>query len=229
MGSARSCWPTGSLSISSSGRGSRGIAVVRPCCQFADAALQDHQANALLLAPNPATLKGRRDRAILSVFLFRGLRREELAALKVSDIIEQSGVKHLQVRGKAGKVRYLPLHPGTAELITHYLQFAGHGDDSAGGLFRSVRDNVRSGDVRGGLTAEGLYLIVTTYAKRIGIDAKRVAPHALRATAAANALDHDADISRVQESLGHTNIATTRRYDRRPTRLADSPTFRVSY
>ena len=49
------------------------------------------------------------------------------------------------------------------------------------------------------------------------------------ATAATNALDHDADIAYVQEWLGHANISTTRLYDRRKSRPEDSPTFRVSY
>jgi integrase/recombinase XerD len=51
----------------------------------------------------------------------------------------------------------------------------------------------------------------------------------LRATAATNALDHDADIAKVQEWLGHANIATTRIYDRRRMRPEDSPTFKLAY
>jgi integrase len=53
--------------------------------------------------------------------------------------------------------------------------------------------------------------------------------HSLRATAATNALDHEADIAKVQEWLGHANIATTRLYDRRKTRPEDSRTFKVRY
>ena len=53
--------------------------------------------------------------------------------------------------------------------------------------------------------------------------------HSLRATAATNALDHEADIAKVQEWLGHANIATTRLYGRRRTRPEDSPTFKVAY
>ena len=45
--------------------------------------------------------------------------------------------------------------------------------------------------------------------RSLGRSAK-IGAHALRATAATNALDHDADIVKVQEWLGHTNIATTR-------------------
>ena len=43
------------------------------------------------------------------------------------------------------------------------------------------------------------------------------------------ALDHQADIAKVQEWLGHSNIATTRIYDHRKTRPEDSPTFKVNY
>ena len=59
--------------------------------------------------------------------------------------------------------------------------------------------------------------------------ASRSAAHALRATAATNALDHQADIAKVQEWLGHANISTTRIYDHRKTRPEDSPTFKVNY
>jgi integrase/recombinase XerD len=51
----------------------------------------------------------------------------------------------------------------------------------------------------------------------------------MRATAATDALKHDADIARVQEWLGHSDISTTRMYDRRKSRPEDSPTFKVSY
>ena len=54
-------------------------------------------------------------------------------------------------------------------------------------------------------------------------------PHALRATAATSALEHNADIAKVQEWLGHANISTTRVYDRRGSKPEDSPTFKVTY
>ena len=61
------------------------------------------------------------------------------------------------------------------------------------------------------------------------IDAALINRHTLHATAATNALDHEADIAKVQEWLGHANIATTRLYDRRRMRPEDSPTFKVAY
>jgi hypothetical protein len=59
-----------------------------------------------------------------------------------------------------------------------------------------------------------------------------VAPSQLQpheTTAATNALEHGADIAKVQEWLGHRNISTTRLYDKRNTRPEDSPTFKVEY
>jgi integrase len=50
-----------------------------------------------------------------------------------------------------------------------------------------------------------------------------------RATAATNALDHQADIAKVHEWLGHANIATTRIYDHRRMRPEDRPTFKAAY
>ncbi len=53
--------------------------------------------------------------------------------------------------------------------------------------------------------------------------------HGLRATAATNALEHEADIAKVQSWLGHANISTTKIYDRRENRPEDSPTYKVKY
>jgi len=53
--------------------------------------------------------------------------------------------------------------------------------------------------------------------------------HSLRATAATTALEHKADIAKAQVWLGHADISTTRVYDKRQSRLEDSPTFKVWY
>jgi integrase len=193
-------------------------------------ALGDHQARALLEAPHPETLKGTRDRALLSVFLYHGLRREELCTLKVRDITSRRGVAHLRVHGKGGKTRYIPLHPGTAELLTDYLEALGHGSDPAASLFRPVRNNTNKHGLQHAMTTDGVYKVVRQYIRTLGVsNIERLGAHALRATAATNALEHEADIAKVQEWLGHANIATTRLYDRRKHRPEDSPTFKVAY
>ncbi|HZY58841.1 MAG TPA: tyrosine-type recombinase/integrase [Candidatus Binataceae bacterium] len=195
-------------------------------------ALGDHQARDLLVAPGKdaaageETIKDKRDRAILSTLLFHAQRREELCKLKVKDFRNtRRGVPHLKVAGKGEKTRYLPLHPGTNELIHDYLDAAGHGEDENGALFRPLKNN-RTRRLDRALTPDGVYKLVRGYSAQLGFE---IGAHALRATAATNALDHQADIAKVQEWLGHANIATTRIYDHRKTRPEDSPTFKVDY
>ena len=189
-------------------------------------ALGDHQARELLVAPQADSIKSKRDRAILSTLLFHALRRQELCTLRIRDFRHtRKGVPHLKVSGKGGKTRYLPLHPGTNALIHDYLEAAGHGDDEPGALFRPIRNN-RTGRLERAITADGVYKLVRAYSAQLGFE---IGAHALRATAATNALDHQADIAKVQEWLGHANIATTRIYDHRRTRPEDSPTFKVAY
>ena len=188
-------------------------------------ALGDDQAKRLLDAPDTETVKGVRDRAILAVLLYHGLRREEAARLTTSDLVERRGIKHLRVHGKGKKIRFLPLHPVAAERIYAYLELDSARDTSSGPLFRSVRGKTTGA----GVTANGLYTVVAYWARVAGIEVDGLGVHGLRATAATNALDHDADIAKVQMWLGHANISTTRLYDRRGQRPEDSPTYKVKY
>ena len=187
-------------------------------------ALGDHQARALLEAPDGVSLKGKRDRAILATLLYHALRREELCKLTIKDLQERRGVAHLKVLGKGSKTRYVPLHPAAGGLIVDYLEADGRPLEATGALFRAVGN--RAGGSTQAITADAIYKIVRGYSAKLGFE---IGAHALRATAATNALDHQADIAKVQEWLGHANIATTRIYDHRKTMAEDSPTFKVAY
>jgi site-specific recombinase XerD len=189
-------------------------------------AISDFQARGLLESPKNVSLKGKRDRAILATLLYHALRREELCKLLVKDFKhERRGVAYLKVSGKGGKTRYIPLHPAAGGLVLEYLEELGHGADLAGPLFRPIRNN-RTGTMNKAITADMVYKLVRAYSSILGF---KIGAHALRATAATNALDHQADIAKVQEWLGHVNIATTRIYDHCKIRSEDSPTFKVSY
>lgn len=191
-------------------------------------ALGDAEAKAILEAPDACTLKGLRDRAILSVLLFHGLRRAELCSLAVGDVQSRRGVMHFRVLGKGGKIRFVPVHPHSSQRISEYLERSGHGDKNDNALFRPVKNP--SGTLEKSLTGHGIYKdVVRKYALQLGLDPSAVCVHGLRATAATNALDHEADIAKVQEWLGHASISTTKLYDRRKTKPEDSPTFKVSY
>ena len=188
-------------------------------------ALGNDQAKLLLDAPGVSTLKGLRDRAILAVLLYHGLRREEAAQLMTGHLQDRRGIKHLQVKGKGGKTRYLPLHPVAAERIHEYLERDNQREPGNGPLFRSIRGRTAGGAV----TGNGIYKVVAQWAQTAGIQVDGLGVHGLRATAATNALEHDADIAKVQVWLGHANISTTRLYDRRGQRPEDSPTYKVKY
>ena len=112
-----------------------------------------------------------------------------------------------------------------------YLDAAGHGEDLKGPLFRPVKNN-RTKTLVKPLHLTSVYQdIVKRYTGDLGLT--HVIPglcvHSLRATAATNALQHEADIAKVQEWLGHADISTTRMYDKRQSRPEDSPTFKVRY
>ena len=194
-------------------------------------ALGDAQARKPLEAPPADTLKGVCYHAILATLLYHGVRREELCRLRVRDIQDRQGVKHFRVKGKRDKVRFIPVHAAALRLIEEYLALAGHTDDASGPVFRPVTNN-RTGELDRPLDPNSVYRnIVQKYGLETGVRAqvKGLSVHALRAIAATNALSHEADIAKVQEWLGHTNVSTTRLYGRRKTRPEDSPTFRVRY
>ncbi len=132
---------------------------------------------------------------------------------------------HLKVSGKGGKTRYLPIHPAASGLIAEYLEAAGHAGAEGSPLFRPLHNSRDQRSIQA-ITADGVYRMVREYSAKLGFE---IGAHSLRATAATNALDHQADIAKVQEWLGHANISTTRIYDHRKTRPEDSPTFKVSY
>jgi site-specific recombinase XerD len=102
---------------------------------------------------------------------------------------------------------------------------AGHGADENGALFWPLHNN-RTDQLIEAITPGGIYTLVRVYSAELGFE---IDAHVLRPTAATNALDHEADIVKIQEWLRHTNIATTRIYDHRRTRSEDSPTFKVAY
>jgi hypothetical protein len=165
-------------------------------------------------------------RTILSALLFHTLRREELCKLKERDFRHaRKGVPHLKVSGKGGKMRYVPLHPGTSRLIHDYLDAAGHGEDQASRCSGPCATTAPASLPRRS-PRDGVYTLVRTYSAALGFE---IGAHTPRATAATNALDHQAGIAKVQDWLGFAKIDTKRIYRHRRTRPEDSTTFKVAY
>ena len=92
-----------------------------------------------------------------------------------------------------------------------------------------VKANFESGsdNTTRAITPDGVYRESKRYAKKRGIDIAGFGAHSLRATAATNALLHDANIAKVRELLGHANISTGKLYDQRESRPEDCAVFRV--
>lgn len=159
----------------------------------------------LLALPDRATLRGKRDDAILRLLCVKALRRAELCSLDVEHF--SAGEGRLAVLGK-GKTqrRDIALPPGCARAIRDYLTASGH---AGGPLIRNCDRN--PGTAGGRLTPDGLYKLVGTYGKKIGLN---LAPHKLRHSAITIFLDNSGgDILEAQGLSGHADIRTLSKYD----------------
>ena len=192
-------------------------------------ALGVEQVRRLLDSPDDTTLKGRRDKAILAVLVYHALRREELCSIKVGDRHTREGMNHFRIRGKGSKLRFVPVHPKANRLIDEYRADIG-GEDPDEPLFIRVRGDLSK--IRSiHMSPDSIYAIVKEYGLKTGLDLELngLSPHMMRATAATNALSNHSDITEVQTWLGHSSIATTKKYDRRESKPEDSPTFKLKY
>jgi integrase len=103
----------------------------------------DHWHRLLLRARGKRpSVAGLRDRAILSVGLQVGLRRAEIAALKVGDLHQNRGYDSLRVSRKGGRREALAINPQTAARLRAYLEASGHTADIDGPLCRVLKRSV---------------------------------------------------------------------------------------
>lgn len=191
-------------------------------------ALDTPVVRALLAQPDRTTLLGARDYAILCLLLYLGVRRSEVAGLRIGSLGQERAHHTLRVVGKGEKVRLLPVPPLVLDAITTYLQRSGRmdaADDEA--LFQPTMNRAHGGVTAKALHSDSIWRIVTRYAKRAGISDIDV--HTLRHTALTAALDGGASLRRVQAMAGHSDPKTTARYDSRRGDLDDSAVYRVSY
>ena len=81
------------------------------------------QAEALINCPDPSTLKGKRDRALLALLVGCGLRRGEAVALTVADIQQRDGRWVIvDLRGKHGRVRTIPVPAWVKQAVDLWLR-----------------------------------------------------------------------------------------------------------
>ena len=169
--------------------------------------LISQQANELLRAPDPNTLRGLRDRAILAVLLSCGLRRAELIRLRAEDLVQREGRwVFIDLVGKGNRTRTITVPANVKVSIDRWTNAAGV---TEGCLFRPVN----KGDVVSGTAIKDekvIWSIVDRYATSSGLGP--LAPHDLRRTCAKLCRKGGGNVEQIAFLLGHSSIQTTERY-----------------
>jgi site-specific recombinase XerD len=167
--------------------------------------LDRDQAQAFINLPEPKTLKGKRDRALLGLLVGTGLRRSEAARLTVEQIQQREGRWVLvDLLGKRNKTRTVPVPAWVKDGIDTWTRAAGL---ASGAVFRPVNRGDRLAGDR--MTSQAIYVAIKGYAERMGLE---LAAHDTRRTFAKLAHKGGAQVDQIQLTLGHESLATTQRY-----------------
>ena len=152
----------------------------------------------LIEAPDTATVKGLRDRAMLETLYSTGMRISELVAMREDDVdFIGSTVK---VFGKGKKERMLPIGDRALRAIRSYIEKRGVQN-------RMIFLNKNKKP----LGARGIRKVINAYIIKISLKV-HVSPHTMRHSFATHLLNRGADLRSVQELLGHVNLSTTQIY-----------------
>ena len=166
--------------------------------------LSQQQVEALLAAPDTQTPLGLRDRAMLELMYASGLRVSELVTLQRHQLNLAHNV--VQIVGKGGKERIVPVGEIAADWVVRYLKEARPGlaeGNDGDGLFITARGEV--------MTRQNFWHGIKRHALHAGIQST-ISPHVLRHAFATHLLDHGADLRVVQSLLGHADLSTTQIY-----------------
>jgi integrase/recombinase XerC len=145
---------------------------------------------------------GARDRAVLLLMYGSGLRIAEALSLAGRDA---SLGEVLQVTGKGGKQRIVPVLPITRAAVADYAQACPWPLPPAEPLFRGAK---------GGPLSPGMVQRAMAQARRaLGLP-DTATPHALRHSFATHLLSAGADLRSLQELLGHASLGSTQIYTR---------------
>lgn len=149
-----------------------------------------------------------RNKMILKIFYFTGIRVEELCTLKVNSFSRSENGMLMTVIGKGRKVRSLHMPNELAEEIQGYIL-----NLESEFLFTNQKNTFGNYQA---LSHSQVFRIVKSAARKAKLSVAP-SPHWLRHTSATHAIEAGAPIHVVQRSLGHESISTTGKYlDLRP-------------
>lgn len=182
--------------------------------------LTEKQAEQLINAPAPETLKGKRDRALLGLLVGCGLRRRELSTLNVEDIQQRDGRwVIIDLEGKHARIRSVPVPPWVKVALDDWLSAAAF---TAGRIFCAVS---RHGKISSRTISEQAVLDnVRQYGKQVGLE--NIRPHDLRRTCAKLCRSRGGELEQIQLLLGHSSIQVTEQYLGTKQSLQDAPNDR---
>jgi integrase len=183
--------------------------------------LTRNQAQELVNASSTNSLRGWRDGAMLGLLLGCGLRRSEVVGLNLDQLQSREGrCVIVDLLGKGGRVRTVPVPSWCKELVDIWLQHSGISD---GKVFRQVlKGGILEGD---GVTANVIWYAVKRCAGQAGID--NLAPHDLRRTCARLCHGGGGELEQIQFLLGHASVQTTERYVGSKQKLQDAVNDRL--
>ena len=141
--------------------------------------------------------EGKRDKLIIELFYFTGMRLSELINIKTFDIDKVNS--QIKVIGKRNKERLIPITFNTLKDLNEFINFY----EIENFLF--AEGNGKK------LYSKKVYRIVNKYLAKIS-SIKKKSPHVLRHSFATHMLNNGADINAIKEILGHTNLSATQIY-----------------
>jgi integrase/recombinase XerC len=148
--------------------------------------------------------KPERDRLLLALMAYAGLRRSELLGLEWDDVDLSRRLLRVR-RAKGGRQRTIPIHTALAPLFAAY--YATRVPLTERAVFVGVQGNR--------LHYTQLGQVFRHYVDAAGInERKRVTPHTLRHVFASEFLRAGANLRQIQELLGHKHLDSTQRYTR---------------
>ena len=147
-------------------------------------------------------IKSKRDWAMFRLMLRCGLRVEEVAHLGLGDIdLKQHRI--MVVDGKGGKDRVAYISDDAAEGLSDYLKLRSY-------LRAKKVFLVEKGIYKGKpISVRGIQKRMEYYANKSGL---KISCHHLRHTLATQLLNAEAEVTSIQDLLGHNWISTTERY-----------------
>ncbi|WP_277422780.1 tyrosine-type recombinase/integrase [Thermobaculum terrenum] len=173
-------------------------------------ALSVDDVRALLMAPDPSTPWGKRDRALLALLYCTGMRIAELCSLNRDQLplehLCEDEILEVSIIGKGRKPRVVFVDAVAQRLLKEYLQLR---TDENPALFVSFKGPTAEDR----LTPRAIQMSIKKYAKKAGLKTIPT-PHTMRHTFAVHKLQGGADTRIVQAFLGHSSLATTQRYTR---------------